>query len=121
MPWFCSVESVIRYLGRNIDGDEVQKINVDEEDLFSDVIGFFKSPKLNQSVKLKVWLRNQSAVGTGGVLRHVFTKCFEYMIEGGSLPPIFEDILWYACFICFLQFQSGCLGLWVGLTVKQPT
>ena len=30
IPSFCSVESAIRYLGRNIDGDEVQKINVGE-------------------------------------------------------------------------------------------
>ena len=93
MPSFCSVESAIRYLGRNIDGDQVQNINVDEGDLFSDIIGFFKSTKLNQSAKLKVRLRNQPAVDTGGVLRHVFTKCFEYMIEGGSLPPFFEGIL----------------------------
>ena len=63
----------MRYLGRNIDSDEVQKINVDEEDLFSDMIGFFKSAKLNQSAKIKVRLRNQPAVDTGGVLRHVFT------------------------------------------------
>ena len=49
MPSFCSVESAIRYLGRNIDGEEVQKINGDEEDLFSDMNGFFKSAKLNQS------------------------------------------------------------------------
>ena len=104
IPSFCSVESSIRYIGRNIDGDEVQKINVDEEDLFSDMIGFYKSAKLNQSAKLKVWLRNQPAVDTGGVLRHVFTKCFEYMVERGSLPPFFEGILWYACFICFMQF-----------------
>ena len=54
IPSFCSVESSIRYIGRNIDGDEVQKINVDEEDLFSDMIGFYKSAKLNQSAKLKV-------------------------------------------------------------------
>ena len=55
----------MRYLGRNIDSDEVQKINVDEEDLFSDMIGFFKSAKVR--------LRNQPAVDTGGVLGHVFT------------------------------------------------
>ena len=73
IPSFCSVESEMRYLGRNIDSDEVQKINVDEEDLFSDMIGFFKSAKLNQSAKIKVRLRNQPAVDTGGVLRHVFT------------------------------------------------
>ena len=53
-PSFCSVESAIRYLGRNIDGDQVQNINVDEGDLFSDIIGFFKSTKLNQSAKVKV-------------------------------------------------------------------
>ena len=68
------------------------------------MIGFFKSVKLNQSAKLKVRLRNQSTVDTGGVLRHVFTKCLGYMVEGGSLPPFFEGILWYACFICFMQF-----------------
>ena len=73
IPSFCSVESEMRYLGRNIDSDEVQKINVDEEDLFSDMIGFFKSAKLNQSAKIKVRLRNQPAVDTGGVLGHVFT------------------------------------------------
>ena len=65
IPSFCSVESEMRYLGRNIDSDEVQKINVDEEDLFSDMIGFFKSAKVR--------LRNQPAVDTGGVLGHVFT------------------------------------------------
>ena len=30
IPSFCSGESAMRYLGRNIDGDEVQKINVNE-------------------------------------------------------------------------------------------
>ena len=49
--------------------------------------------KLNQSAKPKVRLRNQPAVDTGGVLRHVFSKCFEYMVEGSSLPPFLEGIL----------------------------
>ena len=93
IPSFCSVEGSIQYIGWNIDADKIQKINVNEEDLFSDMIGFFKSIKLNQSHKLKVRLSNQSAVDTGGVLRHVFTKCFEYMVEGGSLPSFFEGIL----------------------------
>ena len=93
IPSFCCVESSIQYIGRNIDGDEIQKINVNEKDLFSDMIGFFKSVKLNQSAKLKVRLRNQSTVDTGGVLRHVFKKCLGYMVEGGSLPPFFEGIL----------------------------
>ena len=115
IPSFCSVESAIRYLGRDIDGDEVQRINIDEEDHFFDMIGFFKSAKLNQSAKLKVRLRNQPALDTDRVLRHVFTKRFEYIVEGSSLPPSFEGILWHACFICFLQFYLK----WLFRTVRR--
>lgn len=97
IPIFSTLKKAVEYLQKKV-ADDVRKVKVDEEDIFSDMISFFKSSNLQCKIQIK--LKDQPAIDTGGVLKHVFSKCLHSIIEGSSLPPFFEGIL----LICSFQY-----------------
>ncbi len=64
----------------------------DEETLFSDTIALYKSPHFNFCSDLRVRFRNQPAVDTGGVRRHLFTDVFR-LVATSSAIGLFEGEL----------------------------
>lgn len=54
----------------------VEKLKLDEEDMLLDVLHHYKNPAFDPEKGLRVCLKGNSAIDTGGVLRQVYTKVF---------------------------------------------
>ena len=53
-----------------------EKVKVDREDLLMDILHYYKSPDFDPTLPIKLQVRGEPAVDTGGVLRQVFTEFF---------------------------------------------
>ena len=53
-----------------------EKIKVDREDLLMDILYYYKSPDFDPTFPIKIQVRGDPAVDTGGVLRQAFTEFF---------------------------------------------
>ena len=58
------------------------KLKIDEEDVWADLISFYKSPKVEPKYcHLKIWLNNQPAIDTGGIRRQIYTSVYKDFAE----------------------------------------
>lgn len=53
-----------------------EKLKVEEEDVLTDVLHYYKDPEFNPRKKLRISLNARLAIDTGGVLRQVFSDVF---------------------------------------------
>ena len=81
------------------------KLQVDEEDILTDAVAFYKSPAFDQARPLRVSYSNQPAIDTGGVLRQFFTTVKEKFINGGMFK-MFEGPQERLLF----NFKQSCLA-----------
>ena len=73
-------------------GNEREKVKVDEEDVLSDVLTYFKNPSINIHKPLQVRYRGQPAIDAGGVCRQFFTTVYEQILSGvDGIAPFFDD------------------------------
>ncbi len=81
---------------------QAEKIKVDKEDLLMDIFHYYKSPKFDPTFPIKIQIRSQPAVDTGGVLRQVLTELFVEVVQGtgnfrlftgpdGRLSPVYSS------------------------------
>ena len=61
-----------------------EKLKVDREDLVIDVFHFYKSQHFDPTIPVRVQMKGEPAVDTGGVLRQVFTDVFADLASGSS-------------------------------------
>ena len=63
---FQSLQDALKYLNSKM-SDQSEKLKVDEEDVLSDALTYFKNPSININKPLQVRYRGQPAIDTGGV------------------------------------------------------
>ena len=86
---FQSLQDALKYLKSKM-SDESEKLKVDEEDVLSDALTYFKNPSINIHKPLQVRYRGQPAIDTG-VCRQFFTTVYEQILSGADgIPPLFE-------------------------------
>ena len=66
-----------------------EKIKVDREDLLMDILHHHKSPDFDPAFPIKIQVRGEPAVDTGGVLRQAFTEFFGMVSHGTANFPCF--------------------------------
>lgn len=69
-----------------------EKLKVDKEDIVMDFFHFYKSSEFDPSVPIKVQMRGEPAVDTGGVLRQSFTDVFSEITNGNSCLRLFRGV-----------------------------
>ena len=67
-----------------------EKLKVDKEDLVMDFFHFYKSPEFDPVIPVKIQMRGEPAVDTGGVLRQAFTDVFGEISSGNSCLRLFR-------------------------------
>ena len=71
-----SLEAVLKELQKGL-STQKQKLRVDEEDIFSDAMVYYKDPSFDPSKPLRVLCTRQPAVDTGGVTRHFCSQLLQ--------------------------------------------
>ena len=66
------------------------KLKVDKEDIVMYFFHFYKSPEFDPVVPVKVQMRGEPAVDTGGVLSQAFTDVFGEILSGKSYLRLFR-------------------------------
>lgn len=80
---FATLQDLQDYLKKSLDGPTV-RLEVDVDDAYSDMMGYFKSSRFSVNSPLKIDLKPTS--DTGGVLRQCFTDTFHRFIEQWFTP-----------------------------------
>lgn len=77
-----TVESLLKFTSSKYATYQPVKVHVDEEEMWSDLVAFYKAPKPDSLLcQLKVSLVRQPAVDTGGVRRQVYTSVFQELSD----------------------------------------
>ena len=69
-----------------------EKLKVDKEDIVVDFFHYYKSGEFDPSVPIKIQMRGEPAVDTGGVLRQAFTDVFSEIANGSSSLRLFRGV-----------------------------
>ena len=83
-----SLPEIVEKLKQQLDG-KIKKITIDEADLMSDAIAFYKSYQFDPHCPIRVSYDKQPAIDSGGVIRQFYTSLFEEFANGISLT-LFE-------------------------------
>lgn len=67
-----------------------EKLKVDREDIVMDFFQFYKSVHFDPVIPIKVHIKGEPAVDTGGVLRQAFTDVFAELASGSSCLRLFR-------------------------------
>lgn len=67
-----------------------EKLKVDREDIVMDFFQFYKSVHFDPVIPIKVQIKGEPAVDTGGVLRQAFTDVFAELASGSSCLRLFR-------------------------------
>ena len=87
---FQSLQDALKYLKSKM-SDESEKLKVDEEDVLSDALTYFKNPIINIHKLLQVLYRGQPAIDTDGVCWQFFKTVYEQILSGAdAIPLLFE-------------------------------
>lgn len=70
-----------------------EKLKVDREDTVMDFFQFYKSVHFDPVIPIKVQIKGEPAVDTGGLLRQVFTDVFAELASGSSCLRLFRGML----------------------------
>ena len=76
-------------LGAHYCAFSVIKVSIDADDVFQDVVSFYKSPQADVSKRLRFRVRGAPVIDAGGVRRQVFTTVFSEFATNKVLP-LFE-------------------------------
>ena len=68
------VQKMNRLKSVNVTG-QLCKLTVEQDDILSDAVAFYKNPSFDPARPLRVSFRGQPAIDTGGVLRVFFFRC----------------------------------------------
>ena len=83
----------------------ISKLRVDEEDILTDAVAFYKSPAFDATKPLRISFSDQPAIDTGGVLREFFSTVKEKFITGGTFK-MFEGSQERLLF----NYEQSCLA-----------
>eukprot|EP00794_Sanderia_malayensis_P005868 gene5868-6561_t len=67
-----------------------EKVKLDKEDLLMDLFSIYKSPDFDPCLQIKLQIRGEPAVDTGGVLRQSFSDVFAQIAEGEGYLRLFR-------------------------------
>ena len=73
-----AADKLLTLLSEHVLTGETAKCPVDEDDLFSDALAFYKCEKFDPSRPIRVIMRTQPAVDTGGIRRQFFTDVLHH-------------------------------------------
>ena len=80
-----TLDSLLKTLNRKYKKMPVTKLYLDQDDMWSDTVAFYKSPSCLLQNQIRIVLNHQPAVDTGGVRRHVFTEVFGQFADNKSI------------------------------------
>ena len=89
---FQSLQDALKYLKSKM-SNESEKLKVDDEDVLSDALTYFKNPSINIHKPLQVRYRGQPAIDTGGVCRQFFTTVYEQISGADGIHPYLKVML----------------------------
>ena len=116
-----STEDMVGHLNRCFSCRPFQKVTVDEDDLWQDIIVQYKA-KLDLSKQVRVCISNQPAIDTGGVRRHVYSTVFNDFVSNKYFM-LFEGPQHSVRPICTAESRSSglftILGKMVGHSIIQ--
>ena len=75
-----SLDSALSILSKRLNKN-VKTLDVSPENIFTDVMAYYKSAYFDASHPLRIRLLGQPAADTGGVLRHCYTDVFDFFQE----------------------------------------
>ena len=75
-------------LGKKLTGKR-KKLEIDEDDLVSDAIAYYKSIEIDAHCPLRITYASQPAIDSGGILRQFYSDLFDALAEG-KLMELFE-------------------------------
>ena len=67
-----------------------EKVKLDKEDLLMDLFSIYKSPDFDPCLQIKLQIRGEPAIDTGGVLRQSFSDVFGQIAEGEGYLRLFR-------------------------------
>ncbi len=76
-----TLNSIVAMLNERMKIAERSKIDVDADDIWQDMIVFYKSPTFDSTRQLRIRLGNIPAIDTGGVRRQIFTSIFNQFVN----------------------------------------
>ena len=84
-----TLESLVQMLVAHYCASFVIKVSIDADDVFQDVVSFYKSPQADVSKRLRFRVHGAPVIDAGGVRRQVFTTIFSEFATNKVLP-LFE-------------------------------
>ena len=75
-----SLDEVLKEIQRGF-STQKEKVKVDEEDVLSDALAYYKDPCFDPTKRLRIVYTGQPAVDTGGVSRHFFSQLLQVISE----------------------------------------
>lgn len=75
-----SLQSILKELQKGMSAEK-EKLKIDEEDILSDAMSYYKDINFDAKKRLRVLYRGQPAVDTGGVTRQFFTQLLNVISE----------------------------------------
>ena len=67
-----------------------EKVKIDKDDMLMDLFSIYKGPDFDPHVQLKLQIRVEPAVDTGGVLRQSFSSIFGEIAQGSCYQKLFR-------------------------------
>lgn len=90
--------SLVSLLNKRMEMSDIEKVRVDEDDVWHDMLAYYKSPSLDVTKQLRIKMQDSPVIDTGGLRRHVFSTVFNsfasnkhcVLFEGSSdrLSPV---------------------------------
>lgn len=68
----------------------VEKLKVDEDDVVSDVLHYYKNPSFDPKKGLRFCIKGKIAIDTGGVLRQIYSDVFNSLAESKGGLVLFK-------------------------------
>ena len=75
-----SLQSILKELQKGMSAEK-EKLKIDEEDILSDAMSYYKDINFDAKKRLRVLYKGQPAVDTGGVTRQFFTQLLNVISE----------------------------------------
>ena len=83
-----SLVSITSKLGKKLTGKR-KKLEINEDDLVSDAIAYYKSIEFDAHCPLRITYASQPAIDSGGILHQFYSDLFDALAEG-KLMELFE-------------------------------
>ena len=79
------MEALVTMVNKRYSRCPVLKVYIDDDDIWSDILSFYKCAKPPTKKRLRIRLNNSPCIDTGGVRRQVYTVAFSNFIQNSNI------------------------------------